>query len=70
MPGDVYEGPLEAQSGTAASNLVRLGRKRRAPSWPRVVPACGLLLLTGCDNTADLVLNTVLLAFEIVSVWV
>ena len=32
--------------------------------------AAGLLVLPGCDDTADSVLNTILLAFQIVGVWI
>ncbi len=34
------------------------------------VAATGLLLMTGCDSVAEQVLDTILLAFDIVSVWV
>ncbi len=32
--------------------------------------AVGLLLLPGCHDTTDSVLNTILLAFQIVGVWI
>ncbi len=32
--------------------------------------AVGLLVLPGCHDTTDSVLNTILLAFQIVGVWI
>ncbi len=34
------------------------------------VAATGLLLMTGCDSVTEQVLDTILLAFDIVGVWV
>ena len=34
------------------------------------VAATGMLLMTGCDSVSERVLDTILLAFDIVGVWV
>ncbi len=44
-------------------------RSQRVPVAVIAALAAALVLLPGCHDTTDSVLNTILLAFEIVEVW-